>query len=207
MASQNKNKQAELNQNKKAAVLGQEEKKPGGPKMVVAAVVIALAAAVGAYMVIESPMTGADVASSVSKPTGSAPAASQEPAAGGPQVTADSVSFTASEFEDGKARYYSFEAPGGITVRFFVVKSTDGVIRAAFDACDVCWRAGKGYAQEGDVMVCRNCGRKFATDKVNEIKGGCNPAPLNRSMENGKVVITQADIAEGKRYFDFGAKG
>jgi hypothetical protein len=90
--------------------------------------------------------------------------------------------------------------------KYFVLKSSDGIIRAAFDACDVCWPAGKGYYQEGDYMVCRNCGRKFASVLVNEVKGGCNPAPLNRRVENGKVVIDVKDILDGRQYFNFSGK-
>ena len=56
-------------------------------------------------------------------------------------------------FDDGKAHYYEHKT-GDITIRYFVLKSADGVLRAAFDACDVCWPAGKGYAQDGDFMVC-----------------------------------------------------
>ena len=48
-----------------------------------------------------------------------------------------------------KARHYTYSAPGGITIKYFIIKSSDGVIRAAFDACDVCWPSGKGYQQEG----------------------------------------------------------
>ena len=80
------------------------------------------------------------------------------------------------------------------------------LFRAAFDACDVCWPSGKGYYQEDDNMVCRNCGRKFASVLVNEVKGGCNPAPLNREVQGDKLVIKIEDIAKGKQYFDFSGK-
>ena len=53
-------------------------------------------------------------------------------------------------------------------------------------------------------MVCRNCGRRFASVRINEVKGGCNPAPLNRSVEGGQLVIQIKDIQEGRQYFDFG---
>lgn len=105
-------------------------------------------------------------------------------------------------FDDGIARHFEHKT-GDITIRYFVLKSSDGVIRAAFDACDVCWPAGKGYSQDGDVMVCRNCGRRFASIKVNEVKGGCNPAPLDRRVSNGKLIITFNDILQGRGYFDF----
>ena len=116
--------------------------------------------------------------------------------------TATQVAFPVSLFDDGKARHFQHVA-GKFTIKYFVLKSSDGVIRAAFDACDVCWPAGKGYYQDGDVMVCRNCGRRFASVLVNEVKGGCNPAPLTRNVANGKVVIQVKDILEGKQYFNF----
>ena len=115
------------------------------------------------------------------------------------------VTYPVAMFADGKARHFEFK-DGRYTIRYFVIRSADGVLRAAFDACDVCWPAGKGYYQEGDVMVCRNCGRKFASNRVNEVKGGCNPAPLNRSVVNGKLVIHVKDILDGRQYFNFEGK-
>jgi uncharacterized membrane protein len=115
------------------------------------------------------------------------------------------VAFPASLFEDGKARHFE-HVSGNLTIKYFILKSSDGIVRAAFDACDVCWKAGKGYYQEGDNMVCRNCGRRFASVKVNEVQGGCNPAPLNRKVENGKVIIEVKDILDGIQYFNLPGK-
>jgi uncharacterized membrane protein len=116
--------------------------------------------------------------------------------------TSSQVILPAALFTDGKARHFE-HVDGKFTIRYFVLKSSDGIIRAAFDACDVCWPAGKGYYQEGDYMVCRNCGRRFASVLVNEVKGGCNPAPLNRTFKDGKVIIQVKDILEGKQFFNF----
>ena len=113
------------------------------------------------------------------------------------------ITYPVERFQDGKARHFRYEAGDGVIIKYFVVKSSDDVIRAAFDACDVCWPAGKGYFQEGDFMVCRNCGRRFASVRVNEVKGGCNPAPLNREVRGDKLVIQVKDILEGRQYFDF----
>ena len=107
-------------------------------------------------------------------------------------------------FDDGKARHFQFDTEDGLAIKYFVLKSSDGVIRAAFDACDVCWPAKKGYYQDGDYMVCRNCGKRFATVKVNEVKGGCNPAPLARTVDGDELVILVKDIIEeGRPFFDF----
>jgi uncharacterized membrane protein len=102
--------------------------------------------------------------------------------------------------DDGEAHYFQYEA-NNTSVRFFVVKSKDGVIRAAFDACDVCFPAKKGYSQDGDFMICNNCGRRFHSSRINVVEGGCNPAPLRRQVVDDKLVIQASDIMPGSRYF------
>ena len=112
--------------------------------------------------------------------------------------------YNASDFADGQAKYYSYKTPQGLDIRYFLLRSSDGVIRAAFDSCDTCWSAGKGYRQEGDFMVCNNCGLRFASVKINEIKGGCNPAPLTRTASGGKIIVKVKDIIEqGSFYFNY----
>ena len=126
--------------------------------------------------------------------------------ANGPAVVDNTlVIFPVNLFEDGRARHFEYVS-GEDTIRYFILKSSDGVLRAAFDACDVCWPAGKGYYQEGDHMVCRNCDRRFASVLVNEVKGGCNPAPLSRKVENDKLIIQIKDIEQGRQYFNFDGK-
>ncbi len=104
---------------------------------------------------------------------------------------------------DGKAHHFQVKADDGTMVTFFVLKSADGVLRAAIDACDVCYRSGLGYYQEGDNMVCKNCGQKFASNKINVIKGGCNPAPLNREVNGDKLVINMRDINMNSWYMKY----
>ena len=172
---------------KKAAVIGSDNKSKA--PLLVAVIGIVLFAAAGVFYFSRTSQTPIAVAS--------APGASS--------TTATMVSFPASLFDDGKARHFE-HVSGDFRIKYFIVRSSDGIIRAAFDACDVCWPAGKGYFQEGDHMVCRNCGRRFKSILVNEVKGGCNPAPLNRSVKNGEVVILVKDILEGRQYFNFKGK-
>jgi len=120
-----------------------------------------------------------------------------------PEKPSTQINYPVKAFQDGKARFYEYKAGNGITIKYFILKSSDGIIRAAFDACDVCWPQGKGYFQKGDYMVCRNCGRRFASVRVNEVQGGCNPAPLQRQIRGDKLVIKTKDLLEGIQYFDF----
>ena len=104
------------------------------------------------------------------------------------------------QIDDGKAHYFMAKADDGIMVAFFTLKSRDGVIRAALDACDVCYRSGKGYFQQGDFMVCENCGQRFLSNRINVIKGGCNPAPLERNVVGKYLVIKMEDINKNSWY-------
>jgi uncharacterized membrane protein len=116
-------------------------------------------------------------------------------------VTAEAgmVKIPLSEVNDGQAHFYKYN--GRKPVNFFVLRSSDGVIRAAFDACDVCFKERKGYRQEGDLMVCNNCGQRFPSVKINVLRGGCNPAPLDRVVQGENLVLRASDIESGGFYF------
>ena len=116
-------------------------------------------------------------------------------AAGGADVT-----IPVADLADGQAKYYSYNA-GGVDVKYFVMKSSDGEYRAAFDACDVCYANKKGYTQQGGVMVCNNCGQQFDSTQINELRGGCNPSPVERSVDGQNLVLKTADLQAGVKYF------
>jgi uncharacterized membrane protein len=186
MSKNNKKKNvAERSASKKEAIL-KTEKKSQSPLRTLLVVAVVVIGGLAFYL----SQTGSD-----RNPQARTPSVQ-------PEVTATEVSFPLQAFADGQAQYFQYPIGNGITVRFFILRSSDGIVRAAYDACDVCWREGKGYYQDGDFMVCRNCGQRFASVKVNEIKGGCNPAPLNRTIVGDNLVIKIADIVQGSQYFD-----
>jgi uncharacterized membrane protein len=113
------------------------------------------------------------------------------------------VTLPASDFADDTAKFYRYTTAAGQQIRFFVMRSADGVVRAAFDACDVCYRKRKGYHQEGDDMVCNNCARHFRSTAINEVTGGCNPGPLTRTVTGDRIAISAAALAAGAGYFSF----
>ncbi|MBN1385478.1 DUF2318 domain-containing protein [Candidatus Woesearchaeota archaeon] len=101
------------------------------------------------------------------------------------------------------AQFYEY-AVNGVAVRFFAVKDSDGSIKTAFDACDVCGAQKKGYRQEGDQMVCNNCGNKYPLSGLgteNTMGGGCWPGFLPSKVQGDSLVINKADLAAGKRRF------
>ena len=113
------------------------------------------------------------------------------------------IEIPVADINDGKAHHFQVKSDDGTMVTFFVLKSADGVLRAAIDACDVCYRSGLGYYQEGDNMACKNCGQKFTSNKINVIKGGCNPAPLNRTVSGDTLVIQMKDINMNSWYMKY----
>jgi uncharacterized membrane protein len=102
---------------------------------------------------------------------------------------------------EGKATFFDYVAGDKTRVRFFVVKGSDGVYRAALDACDVCYTAKKGYSQDGDDMICKQCRQRFPISRVNEEAGGCNPVPLERKVAGGNLLIPKSELESRTSYF------
>ena len=117
------------------------------------------------------------------------------------EATAGKISIPLKKVADNKAHYYRFE-DGGKTINFVVVKGSDGTYRTAFDACDACFKAKKGYEQKGNMLVCKNCNQKFAIDRIGpHAVGGCNPSYLPSTSEGANIVIKAADVQAGGKYF------
>ncbi len=115
------------------------------------------------------------------------------------------VKLSASIFNDNTARFYNVEMPAspaggpdGKIIYFFVVKDKNGIYRAAANACVVCFKTYKGFRQEGNEIVCNNCGNRYPIEKIATEKGGCNPGPINPNLEirEGQIIIEQADIEQ-----------
>jgi uncharacterized membrane protein len=102
--------------------------------------------------------------------------------------------------DDGKAHFFAYTADGK-TVTFFVMKAQDGSFRTALDACVACNHAKLGYRQEGALVVCNNCGMGFKPTDIGMMTGGCNPIPLNRSMDGQLLVLKAKDLEDGAQYF------
>jgi uncharacterized membrane protein len=104
----------------------------------------------------------------------------------------------------GTAKFYPYKA-GQTDMELLALKATDGTIRTAFNTCQICYNSGRGYyVQEGNVLVCQNCGNRYSADKVGIEKGGCNPVPImsgDRTENDGTITISADFIAQYKDYF------
>jgi len=117
------------------------------------------------------------------------------------KAAAGVVSIPVAKVADGKAHYFRFD-DGGKEINFLVVKGSDGAYRTAFDACDVCFKEKKGYEQKGDAMICKNCNKKFAIDRIGPHEvGGCNPSYLPSQVKGSNITFTVTDLKAGARFF------
>lgn len=97
-----------------------------------------------------------------------------------------------------KAEWYEYDT-GTNLVRFFAVKTSDGEVKTAFDACDICYRSKQGYSQDGDDMICNQCGNRYPLSGLgtkNKAGGGCWPGYLPHKIVGDEVVIEKAVLEE-----------
>src|SRR5271170_2546388 len=108
------------------------------------------------------------------------------------------VSIPLNAIYDGEL--HRFEAnEGGVEVRFWLYQKPDGRIATLFDACEIC--GGIGFYKSSHGVVCKNCAAPINPQSVG-MAGGCNPVPLKAQVTVDAVIVSEADIAAGRRYFE-----
>ena len=98
---------------------------------------------------------------------------------------------------DGTAQFHVYQARDK-PIRFFALKGGDGAYRVALDACEVCYHAKKGYYQNGEEMVCRQCGNSYPPALIDEAPGGCHPVALPREVAGADLLIRGSDIEKAE---------
>lgn len=113
------------------------------------------------------------------------------------------ITITKSEMTS-TVKFYPYEIDG-VKLEVMAVKASDGTIRTAFNTCQVCYPSGRGYyVQEGDIVICQNCGNTFRISQIEKIKGGCNPVPIvaeNKKETDKEIIINHDFIKEALPLF------
>jgi len=94
---------------------------------------------------------------------------------------------------------------GKITMEVMAVKASDGTIRTAFNTCQVCNGSPRAYfKQEGDSVICQNCGNIFSLDMIEVRRGGCNPVPIakdDKVEDEDTITISRELLEQNKDLF------
>ncbi len=156
----------------------------------------------------DSPKTNNQELSVPNKTQGQANGASADLAFGGDpgvslQLENGLLSINQSVLNDGQAHFYNTRSANGQIIYFFVIRDSQGIYRAAANACQVCFGERKGFRQEGNLIVCNNCGNQYPIEKIATEKGGCNPGPISPNLETqgDNVLIRQADLEKVAELF------
>jgi uncharacterized membrane protein len=99
--------------------------------------------------------------------------------------------------EDGKIHKHVVNVEG-VPVRFFLLKRKDGSVASAFDVCYIC--PAKGYFQDGEQLICKNCDAPINEATVG-MTGGCNPIPLSVDTGGDQATVAMAELAKGRDRF------
>jgi FTR1 family protein len=96
-----------------------------------------------------------------------------------------------SDLTDSSLHFYTADVNNTV-IRFLVIHQTNGDFAVALDACQICGTSG--YRQEGQNVVCRNCGASIYVPSIGD-KGGCNPIPVKSRVEGGAVTVDLTALA------------
>jgi high-affinity iron transporter len=95
-----------------------------------------------------------------------------------------------SELTDSSLHFYAADANDRV-IRLLVIHRINGDYATALDACQICGR--QGYRQEGQNVICRNCGAAIYIPSIGE-PGGCNPIAVKSRVERGEVIVDLSSL-------------
>ena len=98
---------------------------------------------------------------------------------------------------DGRLHFFTLDAHA-TTIRFLIIRRPGGGYATALDACAICGPAG--YRQDGQNVICRNCGAPIYIPTIGQ-SGGCNPVGFASRSEGGQVVFDVAALVEAAKPF------
>ncbi len=104
------------------------------------------------------------------------------------------VRIALADLQDASVHFYTAQVSDSV-IRFLIIHQPNGNYAAALDACQICGTAG--YKQEGQNVVCRNCGATIYLPSIGET-GGCNPLPVQSRVEAGEVIVDLSALTSAR---------
>ncbi|MGA6955111.1 MAG: Fe-S-containing protein [Candidatus Acidiferrales bacterium] len=97
-----------------------------------------------------------------------------------------------SQLTDSSLHFYTANVNGTV-IRFLVIHKQNGDYAVALDACQICGTAG--YRQEGQTVICRNCGASIYIPSIGQ-SGGCNPISVKSRVAGGEVIVDLSALGD-----------
>jgi FTR1 family protein len=125
------------------------------------------------------------------------------------------IGIPAARIIDNNIHRYSIE-DRGLTIRFFVLRTSLGKFATAFDACYACYSYGRYYLKNGQ-LICSQCDAPSPLSKLHATKdeaepdennsgsmegNGCMPIYLPSRLRAGSIEIKLTDLQLKRKYFD-----
>lgn len=135
---------------------------------------------------------------------GKAPVATEAPATDVP-ATEEPIAETAAKAEPAETAIEGLTIPlstlteeplfidwnqDGTAMQLIALIDGEGAPQLAYNTCQVC--AGSPYAYfeyQSGMLICQNCGNRFALSAVGKTSGGCNPMPVTNYENDGAQLI------------------
>lgn len=93
----------------------------------------------------------------------------------------------------------------GTEMEIIAVKDSSGNIRTAFNTCQICYSSGRGYyQQQGNLLICQNCGNQFTVEQIGIEAGGCMPYPIlsaDKTVTNDSILISYDFLENSRKLF------
>lgn len=100
---------------------------------------------------------------------------------------------------DGALHRYAYTTENGVAIRFIVIqKPNSSAYGIGLDACEICGETG--YYQKDGLVICNLCDVVMNINTIG-FKGGCNPIPIDYSIENGYIVVPIEGLLEYESEF------
>lgn len=116
------------------------------------------------------------------------------------EVEDDKIIISLEQLADGHLHRYEYRTDDQVDVRWIIIKKPgSGAYGVGLDACNVCGIAG--YFERDGQVVCKRCDVVMNINTIG-FQGGCNPIPLEYTVENGSIVIPVQAVIDGKKKFE-----
>ena len=103
------------------------------------------------------------------------------------------------QVEDGHLHRFAYISENNVEVRFIVIKKPNSsAYGIGLDACEIC--GSTGYYERGNQVVCNRCDVVMNINTIG-FKGGCNPIPIDYSIDEGYIVIPASTLEEHEKDF------